>query len=179
MHRKTKAKLTGLQIGSFQHVHVHTHGLSPLRRHLSVPSPHFCFHHEDCDVRCCKPVYSQKVHRQPSPGHKCFLILLGGSKHSLALPLSLALLGRKIFPRAGQHPGQRHAPCQCPRASPCTHCPFPQTPLQKQEQAQLRSFKCSSPTPRKRPTPHQDSPAPASPSSLPHLPLLQTGQFNA
>lgn len=68
---------------------------------------------------------------QPSPGHNCFLILLGGSKHSLALPLSLTLLGRKIFQRAGQHPGQRQAPTSAPQQVPAL--PFPQMPLQKQE----------------------------------------------
>lgn len=44
-----------------------------------------------------------------------FQIPLGGSKHFLALLSNLTSLERKIFQRAGQHPGQQQAPSSAPK----------------------------------------------------------------
>lgn len=124
--KDSKAKLTGLQIGSFQHVRVHTHVLLSLRRHLSFSQSH-------ASAFITRTVKSDAVNQftamKPSPGPKCFLILVGGSKHSPALPLSLTKV-RKIFQRACQHPGQRQTPGQCPRASSYTPL-SPNTPAGK------------------------------------------------
>lgn len=113
---------------------------------------------------------------QPSPGHNCFRILLGGSKHSPALPLSLALLGRKIFQRAGQHPGQRQALCQRPRASPCTPLP-PKAPAEaRASSAKKRHMLLTNPKKKTNSSVkilfHRPLPVPpATPSTAPEWPI--------
>lgn len=36
------------------------------------PNPNSCFHHKDCEVKCCKPIWCQKAHMLPSPSQNCF-----------------------------------------------------------------------------------------------------------